>query len=71
MSLSGAQRGEIIYKMANLLEEQVDSILEANQRDLAKANSSGKFSLFFEKFFPVFIFFKSHISTSQRKLRIS
>ena len=47
MSLNGAQRGEIIHRIATLLEEKIDTILDANQRDLAKANSSGKFPLFY------------------------
>lgn len=42
MELSGSQRGAIIHKLANLLEERVEFILEANQCDLAKASASGK-----------------------------
>lgn len=42
VALSGSQRGAIIHKLANLLEERVELILEANQIDLAKASASGK-----------------------------
>lgn len=42
VALSGSQRGAIIHKLANLLEERVEFILEANQNDLAKASASGK-----------------------------
>lgn len=42
MALNGSQRGAIIHKLANLLEERVEFILEANQTDLAKASASGK-----------------------------
>lgn len=40
--LTGQQRGEIIQKLAQLLVERSDWILQANERDLIKARTSGK-----------------------------
>ncbi|OTF71957.1 hypothetical protein BLA29_014011, partial [Euroglyphus maynei] len=38
--LTGLERGEIIHKLANLLEERSKLILESNERDLIKARAS-------------------------------
>lgn len=40
--LTGQQRGEIIQTLAQLLIDRTGWILQANERDLIKARTSGK-----------------------------